>query len=241
MSKHSLKMQQFIPLELISYFLFFKSHFSKPNFVYFQGYLWGLLLVRGRKTMNNIAHCCFWVERSLSSWERFLADNHWDLNAVGKTLVTLLVEKGEDQLQVHDGYLVGVDTLLIAKNGQKMLGIQKWKDHSGNADRGAKLKGHHWGLLGFISRDANSPRYWCWPTKMRLISGKLNPFQFIVDPEGNARRADFWDGVLPLILELKQQMETSLVRVVADAYFCKVPFLEPLSSRGIPVITRMRA
>lgn len=233
-------MQQFIPLELISYFLFFKSHFSKPNFVYFQGYLWGLLLVRGRKTMNNIAHCCFWVERSLSSWERFLADNHWELNAVGKTLVTLLVEKLEDQLQVHDGYLVGVDTLLIAKNGQKMPGIQKWKDHSGNADRGAKLKGHHWGLLGFISRGANSPRYWCWPTKMRLISGKLNPFQFIVDPEGNTRRADFWDGVLPLILELKQQMETSLVRVVADAYFCKVPFLEPLSSRGIPVITRMR-
>jgi hypothetical protein len=30
---------------------------------------------------------------------------------------------------------------------------------------------------------------------MRLISGKLNPFQFIVDSQGLARRATFWDGV----------------------------------------------
>ncbi|MDJ0901625.1 MAG: hypothetical protein QNJ55_22775 [Xenococcus sp. MO_188.B8] len=37
-------MQQFMPLELIGYFLVFQCHFSKPNFVYFQGYLWGLLL-----------------------------------------------------------------------------------------------------------------------------------------------------------------------------------------------------
>jgi len=57
-------MQQLIPLELFSYFLVFQCHFSKPNFIYFQGYLWGLLLARGRRTMNNIAHCCFWVERS---------------------------------------------------------------------------------------------------------------------------------------------------------------------------------
>ena len=113
-------MQQFTPLELFSYFLVFQCHFSKPNFVYFQGYLWGLLLARGRKTMNNVAHCCFWVERSLSSWERFLSENLWDVNAVVKTLVTLLLQKLENKLQVHGGYLAGLDTLLLAKNGQNM-------------------------------------------------------------------------------------------------------------------------
>ncbi len=50
--------------------------------------------------------------------------------------------------------------------------------YSGNADRGSKLKGHHWGILGLISWEKTSNRYWCWVTKMRLISGKLNPFQF---------------------------------------------------------------
>ena len=153
--------------------------------------------------MNNIAHCCFWVERSLSSWERFLSENLWDVNAVVKTLVTLLLQKLENQLQVHGGYLAGLDTLLVPKNGQKMLGVQLWKDHSGNADRGEKLKGHHWGLLGLIGWEKNSQRYWCWPLKMRLISGKLNPFQFIVDSEGVARRANFWDGVIPKVSRLE--------------------------------------
>jgi hypothetical protein len=233
-------MQQFIPLELFGYFLVFQGHFSKPNFIYFQGYLWGLLLARGRKTMNNIAHCCFWVERSLSSWERFLSENLWDVNAVGKTLVTLLLQKLESQLQIHGGYLAALDTLLVPKNGQKMSGVQLWKDHSGNADRGERLKGHHWGMLGLISWEKTSQRYWCWPLKMRLISGQLNPFQFIVNSEGVARRADFWDGVIPLVLELKQQLGSAVLRVVVDAYFSKVPFLSPLVSAGISVITRMR-
>ena len=187
-------MERLIARELLSYFLLFENHFSKPNFIYFQGYLWGLLLARGRKTMNNIAHCGFGVERSLSSWERFLGENLWDVNQVVKTLVTLLREKLETQLQVHGGYLAGLDTLLVAKNGQKMPGIQGWKDHSGNAARGAKLKGHHWSILGLISFEPTSERYWCWAMKMRLISGKLSPFQLSVNSKGLARRATFVGG-----------------------------------------------
>ena len=52
--------------------------------------------------------------------------------------------------------------------------------------------------------------------------------------------ANFWDGVIPLVLDLKQQLGSSLLRVVADAYFCKVPFLAPLVAQGLQVITRMR-
>ena len=92
--------------------------------------------------------------------------------------------------------------LVFQENGKKMSGVQLWSFHSGNGDRGEKLKGHHWGILGLISFDKNRKRSGCWPLKMRLISGKLNPFQFIVDSEGVARRADFWDGVIPLVLDL---------------------------------------
>ena len=68
----------------------------------------------------------------------------------------------------------------------------------------------------------------------------MNPFLFVVDSQGLARRATFWDGVIPLVLDLKQQLGSRLLRLVVDAYFCKVPFLEPLVSEGIQVITRMR-
>ena len=129
--------------------------------------------------MNNIAHCCFWIDRNLCSWERFLSDNLWDVNAVGNTLVKLLVQKLEDKLKFHGAYLACLDTLLIAKNGTRMLGVQKWHDHSGNADRGEQLKGHHWAILGLISYEKTSQRYLCWVTKLRLISGNLNPFGFI--------------------------------------------------------------
>ena len=57
---------------------------------------------------------------------------------------------------------------------------------------------------------------------------------------GKARRANFWDGVIPLVLDLKQQLNSVVLRVVVDAYFCKVPFLAPLVAAGISVVTRMR-
>jgi hypothetical protein len=121
-----------------------------------------------------------------------------------------------------------------------MSGVQKWHDHSGNANRGEQLKGHHWAILGLISYEKTSQRYWCWATKMRLISGNLNPFQFIVNEDGVARRVNFWDGVIPLILELKKSLGLNSLRVVVDAYFSKVPFLSPLVDQLIHVISRMR-
>jgi hypothetical protein len=64
----------------------------------------------------------------------------------------LVVAKLGERLQVHGASLVGKDTTLVAKTAKRMLGVQKWKDHSDNADRGASLVGHHWNLAGLISR-----------------------------------------------------------------------------------------
>ena len=235
-----LTMGQLLPIELVGYFALFEHHFSKPNFVYFQAYLWGLLIARGRKTMSNIAHCCFFVERSLSSWERFLSKHLWDINAVCATLVKMLLTELGKELKVHGAFLVGVDTILIAKNGNKMPGVQKWADHSGNADRGDRIRGHHWAILGLISFHQAWRRHLCWPITMRLISGQLNPSQIIVDPNGKARLASIWDSILPLLITLQSQLSPAHLRVVADAYFSKVPFLEPLYKKGIHTITRMR-
>ena len=121
-----------------------------------------------------------------------------------------------------------------------MPGVQKWKDHSGNADRGGRIVGHHWGIIGLISFNHITGTYRCWFTKMRLLCGNLNPFHFIVDPNGVARRGGFWDGVIPLVLELKKSLDPRKLTVIADAYFSKVPFIEPLLGDGIHVVTRMR-
>ena len=131
------------PAILVNYLMLFSSHFTKPSFVYFSGYILSLLLTRGRKTMTCIANTCFWVDRHLASWERFLAENRWDPRAIFGTLLEVLMTKLGEQLQVHGAFLAAVDTLLVAKNGDKMPGVQRWKDCSGNADRGDRIRGHH--------------------------------------------------------------------------------------------------
>ena len=63
-------------------------------------------------------------------------------------LVKLLLDKLGEQLIIHGTYVAALDTLLVAKNGTKMPGVQKWKDHSGNANRGGRIHGSslgsHW-------------------------------------------------------------------------------------------------
>ena len=46
--------------------------------------------------------------------------------------------------------------------------------------------------------------------------------------------------VIPIVIDLKRQLGSALLRVVVDAYFSKVPFLAPLVAEGIQVITPMR-
>ena len=232
-------MTTFFPPILLTYLSFFQAGFSKPNFLYFQGYMWSLLLTRGHKCMTNIAQVCFFVDRHISSWERFLAENTWDLTVLSKNLVQTLIVKLGDSLKVHGAYLAGLDTTLIAKTRGKMMGVQKWHQASGNADRGDSIVGHHWGIIGLISFSALLGRYLCWPRLMRLIPGQHTPFLWMVDPTGTITQGTFWDAVLPLGYQLAELLQAPM-RVVADAYFAKAPFLQPLLTRGLHVITRMR-
>ena len=103
-----------------------------------------------------------------------ITENAWDPTALGQTLLDTLRQKLGASLQIHGAYLAVVDTLLIAKNGRQMLGVQTWHDHSGNADRGERLRGHHWAILGLVSFSQAWGRYLCFPWLMQLISGQLN-------------------------------------------------------------------
>ena len=86
-------MAALVPAVLFSYLTLFRPHFTKPSFAYFSGYIVSLLLTGGRKTMNCVADTCFWVDRHLASWERFLAENRWDPIAIFGTLLAVCRRK----------------------------------------------------------------------------------------------------------------------------------------------------
>ena len=124
---------------------------------------------RGPQMYNAYRPLCLLPPAGFSSWERFLAEHRWSLPAVTARLVTLVVAKLGNQLQVHGASLLGKDTTLVAKTATRMVGVQKWKAHSDNADRGAYLVGHHWNLVGLISPWGT--RWLCWPLVVRLVPG----------------------------------------------------------------------
>jgi len=113
-----------IPEILPAYLSLFRPHFTEPSFTFFSSYILSLLLSGGRKTMSRVAHTCFWVDRHLASWERFLSQNRRDTTALFGTLLDTLHAKPADGLKIHGAYLAVVDILLIAKNGHKMSGVQ---------------------------------------------------------------------------------------------------------------------
>jgi hypothetical protein len=193
-------------------------------------------VVEGRKCLTRLARCAFFHQRDLSSWERFLAQHRWSLSAVTERLIVLVVTKLGEKLLVHGTYLLGTDTTLVAKTTKRMLGVQKWKDHSDNADRGAYLVGHHWNLVGLISQWET--RWLCWPLVMRLVPGLKGARQWIVGE--SVELMSFWDAALAAIVEVRQCLGHAAVRVVADAFYAKAPLFNGLLARGIHVISRLR-
>lgn len=229
-------MEGFFPAQTLSLFLVFESCFTAPSFAYFRGYVWALMVVEGRKCLTRLARCAFFHQRDLSSWERFLAQHRWSLRVVTERLSTLVVTKLGEKLLVHGAYLLGTDTTLVAKTTKRMLGVQKWKDHSDNADRGAYLVGHHWNLVGLISQW--EVRWLCWPLVMRLVPGLKGARQWIVGE--HVELMSFWDAAIAALVAVRQCLGDMAVRVVADAFYAKAPFFNGLLARGIHVISRLR-
>jgi hypothetical protein len=231
-------MDTYFPTSILLLLEAFRQYFPAQHFAYFRGYIWALaMLGTTRKCMTNVARTCVFVERHLASWERFLAAAQWDLRGVSQTLVTQLLQQLGDRLYLWDALLVAVDTTLIPKLRGKMPGVQKWHDHSGDPARGESLVGHHWALIGLVSTGGGG--YLCWPVLARLLPGQLNPLGFVAGPDG-IQRLDYWLVVVALVRELRQYVGAQPLRVVADAYFSKASFLNPLGAEGLGVVSRLR-
>jgi DDE superfamily endonuclease len=229
-------MDIFFPAQTLPLFQAFAPCFTAPSFASFQSYGWALMGVEGRTCLTRLARCAFFHQRDLSSWERCLAGHRWSLTAVTAGLVRLLVTQLGEQLKGHGASLVGQDTTSVAQTAKRMLGVQKWKDHRDNADRGAYLIGHPWHLVGLSS--PWETRWLGWPLGMRLVPGLKGARQWLV---GDAvEPMTFWDAAMAAILEVTPQWGDAAVRVVGDAYYSKAPCRNGLLARGIDVLSRLR-
>jgi hypothetical protein len=73
---------------------------------------------------------------------------------------------------------------------------------------------------------------------MRLVPGLQGARQWLV---GEAvEPMSFWDAAIAASLEVTRYLGEASVRVVADAYYSKAPFLHGLRARGIDVMSRLR-
>lgn len=229
----------YIPLDLLQILCHFEGHFTKGIYVYFIGTIWGLLTSQRRKVITNLKRQCFFVKKHISSWERFIGDYKWNHLEVTKTMLKLLLKRYIDKLTVHKKLLIAIDTTLTAKNTQKMFGVQKWKNHSGNADAGQYIYGHHWALLGLIGKFFEK-RYVFFPILMRLITGQTAPWQWVCGENG-VQQMSFWDVVHAMVYQFHEWIGVD-IRIVVDAYFSNNSFIAPLTSnKGISVITRLRS
>lgn len=231
-------MDTFFPTYLLSILLPFRQCFSKPNFLYFKAYVWSMMINGASKCMTNTAQACFFVGRHISGFERFLAENKWDLHAVRRKMVELLLAKLYPCLMIHGALLAVYDTTLAEKTSTKMLGVQRWHNSTGTADKRTSVFGHHWGIAGLVC--SHAIRFVCFPVLAVLIPGHINQQQWIGGPQG-IRPMDFWDASLAALYELQSYLPAFVkLRVVADAYFSKVPFIVGLRAKCIHLVSRLR-
>lgn len=231
-------MNDFFPEILVTYLLPFRQAFFQPGWRYFQGFIWAMLLSTGRKCVSQIGRSCFFVERSLSSWERFLAEQQWDMDQVMLALIGLLQQELGAKLTYAGRYVIAIDPTFVAKIKGRMLGVQTWRQHSENPDRSTKVIGHQWMLGGMLTRLGE--RWRCFPIWSRLVSGKQNPSHFVVSAPGQAHPMSIWETAIAMVSQAAAMVTGAPLCVVMDAYFAKACMLNPVIEMGVTLLTRLR-
>ena len=225
----------FFPREIIPFLETFRNCFNASGFRYFLGFLWLSVRLQEKKCLTRLASCCPLFERHVSGWSRFFSESPWNLRLLRTKVYQLLITHLVGEVFYKGHVVAGVDTSLMVSFGRRMLGVQKWHDHSGNADRGGFIMGHHWGLCGLLLKRFN--RWVCLPLVARLFCGKKSPSW--ISEEGAVRLANFWDHALGLCRELTETVLWPVI-FVADAYFSKEPFIKGLDNMRAILISRLR-
>jgi len=152
-----------------------------------------------------------------------------------------LINTFPEQFLLYNVYTVAYDSSFIAESSTKIPGIQKCKNHSGNADTEEFVVGHHWGIIEFAGKFFES-QFLYFPLIFRLINGKKNVCQWLCSDKGTATLIDFWHTAHAAILQFAQWVGDLPMGVVADAYFSNEPFIKELITRATPIyiVTKLK-
>ncbi len=133
------------PPAILGLFNMFAPCFQADSFIYFRGFMLAYMLPgQTRKCVSSIAEVCFFTDRHVAGWERFLSTYQWDLISLRECLMKLIRDRLGGGLLIHGAYLAWVDTTLISKVRGKMPGVQTyWHPgmHSGQPDPGLDSQG----------------------------------------------------------------------------------------------------
>lgn len=164
-------MEAFFPEILITYLACFRQGFYKPGYGYFCGFIIAQLLCSGRKTMTQIARSCLFVDKSLSSWQRFISCAQWSTPMLIENLIGLVLSEIKEHLLYAGYYLFAADTTYVTKAATRMVGVQRWSETQKNTKQ--TVFGHHWGIGGLLAKFGTQFR--CFPILTKLKKGRINP------------------------------------------------------------------
>jgi hypothetical protein len=135
-------------------------------------------------------------------------------------------------------YVIGIAPTDVANLKGRMLGVQTWREHSENSDRGMQVTGHQWMLGGLLAKVGE--RWRCFPVWLCLVSGKQHPSHFVVSPTGAVHPMSIWETVIAMVAQAASMVTGAPVYVVMGAYFAKACMCTPLIEMGITLLTRLR-
>jgi hypothetical protein len=231
-------MNHVFPEILVAYVLPFRQAFYPAGGRYFQGFIWAMLLAGGRTCVTQIARTGVFLDRSLASWERFLAEQPWDMTQVMGGLVGLLQQELGETLRYAGRDVMGVDPTYVAKVKGRMAGVQRWREHSTNPDRQTQVTGHQWMLGGLLAKLGD--RWRCLPVWSRRVSGQQNPSHVVVAATGAVQPMTIWDTALAVVLQAQAMLTGAPLGAVRDAYFAHACMGNALRDVGVTLITRLR-
>jgi hypothetical protein len=162
-----------------------------------------------------------------------LADQQGDMHQVMLALMGLLQQEGGAGLTDAGRDGIGIDPSFVAKVKGRMVGVQKWREHSENPDRGRQVMGHQGMLGGLLTRLGE--RWRCFPIWARLVSGKQQPSHFVGSPPEQVHPRSIWETAIALVVQA-----SSMVSGVMEAYFANACLLNPVIAQGITLLSRLR-
>ncbi|MCS7304291.1 MAG: transposase [Thermoguttaceae bacterium] len=162
--------------------------FTEPTFHRMLGLLVGMLLLRGRRSVNG----ALWQMQGLlpghpSSYHRLLSRARWALWPLARLVAGWAIRLAE-RMGPSEGILVAVDDTVVRAKGRRVYGKGRHRDPLRSTHRHMVWRwGHRWVVLAVLVRFAWAQRSWALPVLVALYRPKQEGWRRHKTPTDLAR------------------------------------------------------